>query len=215
LIGSCAWRRSTTCFQSLAGVSASQMIGRSWEDLFPPLSRSVMAERLSRVLSSGEALDFEIMGDGASGRRYAVRAFPYPGGVAVLIQNRTAEYEMQSQIREARALGLALGALSELAVLRVNLRGLLTEVSDSFARLMGLAKEDLLTRNLADLALASEQATLVAALEQVMQSGEPAQLTTRLLAGHGGELAAHLSAAAVIHDLSPQGAVLVARPALL
>lgn len=198
-------------FEALIGLSASQMVGRTWQDLFPPVTRAALAERLKRVLSSGEALDFEASGDGFSGRRYAVRAFPYPGGVAVLIQNRTAEHDMRSQLRQALALETALAAVSDLMVLRLNLRGLLAEVSDAFARLVGFSKEELLARRLSDLVDPSDRDALAAAVERVMQSGEPAQLSARLLVRDGGKLQARLGVAAVIDDLAPQGVAVAMR----
>ncbi|MES2867740.1 MAG: hypothetical protein V4703_13445, partial [Actinomycetota bacterium] len=53
--------------------------------------------------------DTHFSGDG--GRHYGVRAFPYPGGVAALIVNRTAEREMARTLHTARATEAALAAL--------------------------------------------------------------------------------------------------------
>ena len=200
-------------FESLVGLSASQMVGRSWEGLFPAVTRAALAERLKRVLGSGEALDFEASGDGLGGRRYSVRAFPYRGGVAVLIQNRTAEHEMRSQLRQAQALEMALAALSDVMVLRLDASGLLTEVGEAFARLVGQTTEELTARRLADLVAPSDQGALASALDRVTRSGEPAELTARLLVQEGGERPVRLGAAAVIHDLAAQGFIVAVRPA--
>lgn len=194
-------------FEALVGHSASQIVGRFWEDLFPAAARALMGEQLKRALRTGEALDFEAPGDGPGVRRYAVRAFPYPGGVAVLIQNRTAEREMQGQLHEAKALTAALAMLPHVMVLRLNVRGVLTDVDPDFARLVGFSREELLACRLPDIVRPKDRAELTAALEAVLQGGQPARLSTTLLVKNGGELAVRIGVATVIHDLVPDGLV--------
>lgn len=194
-------------FKALTGLSAAQMIGRSWEDLFPPFTQVVLGERLKQVLASGEAQDFEVAGDGLGRRRYAVHAFPHPGGVAVLVQNRTAEQDLRVQAHDAKALEEALGALSQVMVLRMNIRGLLTDVGKPFAQLVGFSEEELGARRLWDLVRPSEQQALAAALESVMESARAAQLTATLMTKDGGELPVKIGASAVVDDLTAQGLV--------
>lgn len=194
-------------FKALTGLSAAQMIGRSWQDLFPPFTQAVLGERLKQVLTSREAQDFEVAGDGLGRRRYQVHAFPHPGGVAVLVQNRTSEQELRLQAHESKALEEALGALAEVMVLRMNIRGLLTEVGKPFARLVGFSEEELAARRLWDLVPPSEQASLAAALESVMESARAVQLTATLLAKDGGERSVKIGVSAVVDDLTTQGLV--------
>lgn len=195
-------------FEALVGLSASQIVGRFWEELFPPIARSVMSEQLKRTLRTGEALDFEAPGDGPGVRRYAVRAFPYPGGVAVLIQNRTAEREMLTQIHEAKALDSALSMLPQLMVLRLNVRGVLTTVDANFAKLIGFTTEELLACRLPDIVRPRDRPELTTALEAVLRGDRPAQLATTLLVKNGGELPVRLGVATVINDLVPDGLVI-------
>ena len=194
-------------FKALTGLSASQMIGRSWEDLFPPFTRVVLEERLRQVLASGEAQDFEVAGDGLGRRRYTVRAFPHPGGVAVLVQNRTAEQELRLQAHEAKALEEALGALSEVMVLRMNTRGLLTEVDRPFTKLVGFSEEELGAQRLWDLVRPAEQQALAAALESVMESARAAHLTATLMTRDGGERLVKIGVSAVVDNLTTRGLV--------
>jgi prevent-host-death family protein len=194
-------------FEALVGHSSSQIVGRFWEDLFPPTARSLMGEQLKRALRTGEALDFEAPGDAPGVRRYAFRAFPYPGGVAVLIQNRTAEREMQTQLHEARALDAALSMLPQVMVLRLNVRGVLTSVDPAFAKTLGFSVEELLACRLPDIVRPRDRGELTAALEAVLQGGQPKQISTTLLVKDGGELAVRIGVATVVHDLVPDGLV--------
>ena len=194
-------------FEALVGHSASQLVGRFWEDLFPATARSLMGEQLKRALRTGETLEFEAPGDAPGVRRYGFRAFPYPGGVAVLIQNRTAEREMQAQLNEARALDAALSMLPQVMVLRLNVRGVLTTIDPGFAKLLGFSADELVSCRLPDIARTRDRADLTAALEAVLQGGQPNQVATTLLVKNGGELAVRIGLAGVIRDLVPDGLV--------
>lgn len=194
-------------FEALVGHSASQLVGRFWEDLFPATARSLMDEQLKRALRTGETLEFEAPGDAPGVRRYSFRAFPYPGGVAVLIQNRTAEREMQAQLNQARALDAALSMLPQVMVLRLNVRGVLTTIDPGLAKLLGFSADDLVSCRLPDITRPRDRADLTAALEAVLQGGRPSQIATTLLVKDGGELAVRIGLASVIRDLVPDGLV--------
>lgn len=200
-------------FEALVGHSASQVVGRFWEELFPPTARSLMGEQLKRALRTGEALDFEAPGDGPGVRRYAIRAFPYPGGVAVLIQNRTAEREMQTQLQEAKSLMTALSMLPQVMTLRLNVRGVLIEVDPGLARMVGFTAQELLACRLPDIVRPRDRADLTAALEAVLQGGQPAAIGTTFLVKDGGELPVRIGVATVVHDLVPDGLIAVVTPA--
>ncbi|MET3524996.1 PAS domain-containing protein [Phenylobacterium koreense] len=194
-------------FEAMMGLSASQMLGRTWEDLFPSFTSAVLRERLQRVLRTREAQEFEASGDGFGRHRYSVHAFPYPGGLAVLIQNRTAEHELRLAAHEGKALEEALGALSKVMVLRLNMHGLLTGIGRDFADLVGFTHEELAVRRLTDLAQHTEQTGLADALESVMETARPAQLDATLIAKDGRALPVRLGVSAIVDDLTSQGLV--------
>lgn len=194
-------------FEALVGQSASQILGRPWAELFPQTASSQMGEQLKRALLAGETLDFETRGEGAGARRYGVRAFPYPGGVAVLIQNRTAEREMQLQLGQAKALDAALGALAQVTVLRLNARGAITSVDAAFSRLVGFSPADLPSCWLPDLVRDTDRARLTAVVEAALQGGPPVQVAAGLLIKQGGEIPVRIGVAAVMDGLAPVGAI--------
>lgn len=194
-------------FEALVGQSASQIVGRFWEELFPLAARTLMGEQLKRALRTGEALDFETSGDGAGVRRYSVRAFPYPSGVAVLIQNRTAEREMQLQLRQAKALTAALDVLPQVMVLRLNVRGVIATADAEFSRLIGFSQDDLRACRLPDIVRPRDRAGLTSALEAVLQGGAPSQFRASLLVKNGGEIPVLIGVATVMDDLVPDGLI--------
>ena len=195
--------------EALAGLSATQIVGRSWEPLFPVAARSMVGEQVRRTLRTGEALDFEIQGDGPGQRRYAIRAFPHPEGVALLIRNRTAEREMQHQLREAAALSAALALSSEVSTLRLNARGIIETVDARFTDMVGFSAEELRACALPDLVRPRDRAELRSALNAVLQGGAPIRLTTSLVLRDGGEAPVELALASVMQDLAPDGLVAV------
>lgn len=194
-------------FEALVGLSSSQIIGRGWEELFAATAQSVVGEQLRRALRSGEAVDFEAVTDSPSGRRYTIRAFPYPGGVAALILNKTAEREMHRELQAAKASEAALSALSQVMMVRLNVRGVLTEVGFDFAALTGFSREELLTCRLADVIQPRDRVALNRVLEELLQGSGPCEFTTTLLVKNGDERPVRIGAAAILNDLSPDGVV--------
>lgn len=193
--------------ESLVGRSASQMLGRFWEDIFPGNARAVVGEQLRRALRTGDTVDFETATENGGGRHYLVRAFPYPGGVAALIMNKTAEHEAARELNAARATEAALSAMSRVMIVRLNVRGVLTEVGADFVTLTGFSRDELLTCRLTDIVQPRDRATLGKALEAILQGAGPQELATTLLVKNGDERPVRIGAAAIFNELSPDGVV--------
>lgn len=191
--------------ETLAVRSASQLVGRFWEDLFPTLARSVVGEQLKRVLRTGEPAEFEAVTEGPVQRRYAIRAFPYPYGVATLIRNRTAELEMAAQVQEARSLAAALTALPQMMVVNLNVRGVIRNLDASFAQLTGFTEEELRNSRLTDIVAPRERAAVAAALEAVLQGGAPRRISLTILQKNGGEQLLDVGLSTIHRDLLPDG----------
>lgn len=192
-------------FESLVGRSASKMIGRPWEEMFPAAAQAVMGEQLRRSLRTGETIDFEATTETGGGRHYGVRAFPYPGGVAALIVNRTAEREMARTLHTARATEAALAALPQIMLLRLNIRGVIAEVSDGFAGLTGFSRDELLTCRLTDIVQPRDRPDLARVVENLLQGGQPQEIATTLLVKNGQERPVRIGAAAIQGELGPDG----------
>jgi PAS domain S-box-containing protein len=201
--------RVNAVFEALAGRSAGQLLGASWSDLFPLPTQAVIAEQMRRVLRTGEAVEFEADSTVQAGRCYGVRVFPYPDGVAALFENRTEEHNLRGRLRHARAMRAATAAMPQLAVARLNIRGVLAEMDDDFLTLAGFSRAELLDCRLTDIIRPSERRALTQTLEKVLQGGSAARVRTALLVKAGDEQVVELSLAPILRDGAADGVMVL------
>lgn len=196
-------------FEALTARSANHLVGANWSDLFPLPTQAVIAEQMRRVLRTGEAVEFEADSTVQPGRCYGVRVFPYPGGVAALFVNRTEEHNLRGRLRHARAMRAATAALPQLAVARLNIRGVLAEMDDDFLRLTGFTHAELLDCRLTDIVRPLDRRNLTQALEKVLQGGSAARMSTCLLVKAGDERSIELSLAPILRDGAADGVMVL------
>ena len=106
-----------------------------------------------------------------------------------------------------RALDAALSMLPQVMVLRLNVRGVLTTIDAGFAKMLGFSADELISCRLPDIARPRDRAELTAALEAILQGGQPSQIATTLLVKDGGELPVRIGLATVVRDLAPDGLI--------
>ncbi len=202
-----AVREANGVFELMVGKSANQLAGRGLEGVFGSAAQFVIGEQIRRVLRTGEVIEFSTQALGPPGRHYALRAFPYAGGVGVLILNNTAEHDMTSYVQEARALEAALAAVGGVSVVRLNIRGVFSAIDDAFAALSGFGAVELAEARLTDVVRPRDRAELSHALEQVFQTGAPRRLSTTLLVKDGDERPIEVGLSAILRHGTPDGAV--------
>lgn len=196
-------------FEALAGRSAGQLIGANWSDLFPLAPQAVIAEQMRRVLRTGEAVEFEADSTLQSGRCYGVRVFPYPDGVAALFVNRTEEHDLRNRLRYAQAMRAATAVLPQLAVARLNIRGVLAEMDTDFLRLTGFSSAELLDCRLTDIIRPTDRRALALAVEKVLQGGPAARVATALMVKAGDERPVELSLAPILREGAADGVMVL------
>lgn len=196
-------------FEALAGRGAGQLVGANWGDLFPLAPQAVIAEQMRRVLRTGEAVEFEADSTLQSGRCYGVRVFPYPGGVAALFVNRTEEHDLRIRLRHAQAMRAATAALPQLAVARLNIRGVLADMDADFLRLTGFSNAELLDCRLTDIIRPNDRRALTQALEKVLQGGPATRMATALMVKAGDERPVELALAPILHDGAADGVMVL------
>lgn len=202
-----AVRDANGVFELMIGKNAGQLAGRGLEAVFGGAAQFVIGEQIRRVLRTGEVVEFTTQAIGPPGRHYALRAFPYAGGVGLLILNNTAEHDMTTYVQEARALESALTAVGGVSVVRLNIRGVFSAIDDAFAALSGFAAVELAEARLTDVVRPRDRAELSHALEQVFQTGAPRRLSTTLLVKDGDERRIEVGLAAILRHGAPDGAV--------
>lgn len=184
-------------FTSLVGRAESEIAGRSWRACFPDVAQSVVEEQFVRVIRAGEAVAFEMAAGLSAERLFAVRAFPYAGGVAALMVNCTHERLSQAHVHESAALRHALAALPSIASAQLNVRGVLTSASEQLSRLSGFTSAELSHVRLTDILSPRDRASVARALEGVYEGGQTAQLSTAMLTKGGREVDVDIAVAAI------------------
>lgn len=201
-------------FEAVMGQNLERLKGRSWSEIFPGAAQSIVGEQFRRVLRAGDAVEFEASVSPNGVRRCTMRAFPYPGGVAALIVNRTEERDLRRRLDEETAFRKALSSLHEVATARLNVRGVIVDIDSHFSALTGFNATELLDCRLTDVARPSQRRALGDAIELVLQGGLPRVLPATLLIKNGEELSIELGVAAIIRDGIPEGLVVAVHPQL-
>ncbi len=197
-------------FQDFFALTASQMIGRSYADVFPTAARSVPGEHFRRVLRTGEPTRFELQSTMRENTILDVRAFPYGDGVGVLYVNRSQERLAMHQLSGAAALEKALLIADHAAVLELNVRGAIVAVSKTFEQMTGFGSAELMRYRLADLLVPRGRGAVLAALETVFAGKGPVSASAVVLGKNGVETPVVLGLAAINADAHQPGVKVVA-----
>jgi PAS domain S-box-containing protein len=189
-------------------MTAAQLVGRPYDEVFPAAARSIPGEHYRRVLRTGEPTQFELRSTVRADTILDVRAFPYADGVGVLFINRTEERALAQRLRGSAALEQALLIADHAAVLELNIRGGIVGTSKAFEQMTGFSAADLLRCRLADLLVPRGRAAVFSALEEVFAGRGPASASAVVLGKNGVETPIMLGLAA-IDDYAQQPGVKV------
>jgi PAS domain S-box-containing protein len=200
-------------FEALAGLCGGRLEGLGWRDLFPATNQVLIGEQLLRALKAGEVVEFEACASPGGDRRCSMKAFPYPGGVALVLLNRSEERDLRRRFEAATAFRTATSNLHDVGAAWLNIRGVFAELDDRFAAMTGFKPEELLDYRLTDVVRPAERHALAARIETVLRTTEPAVIPATLLVKNGGEREIELSLAPVLEDCAPMGLVAAARDA--
>lgn len=190
-------------FQDYTGMTAGQMIGRPYAEVFPAAAMTLPGEHFRRVVRTGEPCQFELLSTVRAGAILDVRAFPYADGVGVLYVNRTEERAMAERLRGAGALEKALLAAGHAAIVELNVRGAIVAVSPALERMTGFDRTELMRHRLADLLAPRTRSGMLAALDAVLAGEGPASANAVVLGRDGIETLVALGISA-IDDLDEQ-----------
>jgi prevent-host-death family protein len=199
-------------FEATFGLISSHVVGRAFEEVFPRTAQSVIGEQLRRALKTGEVIEFASSAATEDGRYYSYRAFPYPSGIAVLIENRTAERESRLERQIANALKTALAESPLVCTIQLNVRGFIREASPAFVKLSGFTAEELDGFRLVDVILPKDRADVTAVLEDVLQTGVSRVFMAALLVKGHSEQRVEISAAPILGETMCEGVVAVINP---
>jgi prevent-host-death family protein len=195
---------TNTAFDAVVGRGRSEILGHSWEAAFPGARLAVTSELFHRVMRTEESVEFSLTipsrSNPALDRQFSGRAFPHQGGVGVLMINCTGERHDQAIIAEAASIRKALSALSAVALVRLNTRGVMAGRNEQLAQISGFSESELQNVRLTDL-LRPQDRGRVAQYLDLIHEGAPAKcLHSALMTKGGSEVDVELAAAAIIRD---------------
>jgi len=197
-------------FEDLSGRLSSQLVGAQVADVFPPDLGAMVVEQLIRVRRSGEATTFEfetpLDGDGDP-RTYHLRAFPFPGGVGILIENMTELRNGELRVRQSAGLERALAALSVVGVVKLNLRGVIVKTDEVFDQMTGFGEGELVRRRLMDIVSPDLRDSLMMAIDDVLSDHAAKTVASVLVLKGGVKQPVEISLAAVMRGMTPDSAI--------
>ncbi len=188
---------------------ADALIGRSLIELFPVLEGGPVPALLRRVARNGEPAMLDTPSLLRPGRLLRIRAFPWPGGLAVLFRDVAEEELAARALAEWVALAAAREAHGATAMARLSLRGTFDRVDPALAGLAGFAPERLLGVRLIDLLALPRRGAALGEIEAVLGRGETRCFDSALLVNGGGERGARIALAPLREGFAIGGAMLV------
>lgn len=191
----------------LLGRSRDLLEGQSLADILPALSGSTFELQLRQTARSGGDGMFVIAD--ANGRRLNARAFPWPGGVALMVRPDKTDEEAARASAEASALREAIAIHGSVGTALLNVRGTITKVDPNFAKILGFSPERLKGVRLTDLLTLKQRATVSDAVEKVLSGQGPSVLTSEFLVNRGDEQAARVTLVPVTDGFAVSGAIIV------
>ena len=193
--------------EALIGRARVQAIGQDCASLFPADTATVFAEQLRRVIRTGQQIDFSMDVVDESTRSYLVRAFPYPSGVAILLQNKTRERNVEAASGRHLALEAALSATSAVTIATLSLRAGIESVDADFEKFTGMASNRVAGFRLPDLVAIGDRRRLHRLIDDVIGGANATSIETALMTSDGEERPVQIGISAVLRDAVPCGLI--------
>jgi prevent-host-death family protein len=190
--------------------SQADLIGRNVASIGDPARADVFLDRYRWVLRTGEAATFESTAHIRKDRTLRVRAFPFRGGVGVVLTNLTELAALRTAQADWNADFEALSGHPAIATARLNLMGFITTANAAFLEFLGFGAEQVAEVRLTDLAVATDRQLLAQGINDLLQQkivrfAAPVAFLTR----DHGRRAMSLSMAPRLRDLAFDGLSLV------
>lgn len=179
------------------GLSPKAAHGHTLQDVLPDRLKSFAWEYYSLVLKTGDPVEFQVRSPNGDGARVDVRAFPYGDGVGLLFSNVFGLVEAMKYKSRVATTRAAIRADPSTAILRINLRGGLNSVDDSFCAMLGFSRDELLKLLFLEVVLPKDRIAVTRALNAVVNTGQTETLVVTLMSRGGQDRRCRVSLAAV------------------
>jgi two-component system, cell cycle sensor histidine kinase and response regulator CckA len=166
-------------YARILGRTAGELIGKTVYDIWPADLAAVYDEHDRKLLAGLAPLEYEGVAVQADGQRRnilyhkAVFAGPAgaPGGIIGVMEDITDRKLAETALREREARYRAVIETSADGFLLVDRGGRILEVNDSYVRMSGYSREELLRMTIADLEASESPADVAAHMERMIASG--------------------------------------------
>ncbi|MBL8550615.1 MAG: PAS domain-containing protein [Hyphomonadaceae bacterium] len=178
-------------------------------EAFPRMLALLLSDRVQRVFRTRKTETFHATGAPDGSPSVSVCVAPAGDGAIVVFSNTT-EYEaLKRRHEDADALSAALGSHQRAASVKLDARGRLDTVDETFCAWSGFAPAEVLGYRLVDLVPNNDRRTVTHALERVMRESVSEQTDITILGKKGEEAHYDLALAPILSDFVARGAVCV------
>jgi PAS domain S-box-containing protein len=194
----------------LLGQAAEHLVGHPIEEIVGSSGFGPALAGLRRVLRTGEEAQFDLRLLVGDHRNLRVRAFPWPGGAALILRANE-EYDVDERARaEEQALEEARVAHGAIAIVSLTVRATIALVEPGFTSMSGFAAERLTGVRFTDLLALSARREAREAIERVLGGENRAEsFSSRLLVNSGEELPVRIALASRSEGFSVGGAMMI------
>ncbi|WP_326524298.1 PAS domain-containing protein [Sphingomonas sp.] len=159
--------------------------GIALEGLLPDGIRPIVMRAVDQVCATGIVETFLLRIGGGGERRMDVTVQPYGPGVAIVGRDREETDARVERNALSDAVQQTLAVLGDVAILRINLRGFVTEATPTFGAMTGLSVEAYRSVRLATLFDIGSRAGVSDAFERAVERIEPQAADAVLLVNRG------------------------------
>lgn len=201
-------REANTAAAILLGAQRELLLGRPLDQLWPDFEDSVAEAHIRRAMRANETAQVRLRVDGAT---LSINAFPWPGGLGLLIRAAGGEEQRDHAIAEAGAIHRLLMLDRQLGTVKLSTRGTISEPDPGFCAMTGIPAERLTGARFIDLVSRNGRAGLSGIIEQAFAGSDEGQGDAVLINNDGLEVPVRFAITAIRDDLGMTGAMVMVR----
>lgn len=186
-----------------------QIVGEPIFAALPEFEHSLFESHLRQAAASGERAMCDLASPVREGAWLRADFIPCARALTVLLRDVTRDIHTDAEADSNATIVAALRDHPHIGYLAVDARGRIEQANQGFLDWIALPETRIRGALAADLVLSAERAAFREALDQVLSTGRPATIDTRLLANAGDVLDVVCSIRSAEQRAAPRGAVIV------
>ena len=172
-----------------------------------------VASVMRRVLTTGEAAQYEADSTLFPGRRISLRTFPFRGGIATLFTNVTERERLRAGGEKGRATRRAIQRTGRIAVARLDLSGRIMWVDQVFTDLTGFTAIDLQAVRLINCVVPQDRRQTDQFFNEIGAQAKSGVTIAGVIVKSGETRRMKLAGVPLLRQFAPSGLVLMIAPA--